>query len=92
MEPAVNILLLQRFNPRSHEGNDAIYSFSFPIIFVSIHVPTRGTTAGIGIAQWTYNSFNPRSHEGNDKYYGKLDYLPWSFNPRSHEGNDLQSL
>ena len=33
------------FNPRSHEGNDHMQLPLIHRILVSIHVPTRGTTA-----------------------------------------------
>ena len=38
------IINAMRFNPRSHEGNDMSSSSLLRFPFVSIHVPTRGTT------------------------------------------------
>ena len=65
-----NGFLADRFNPRSHEGNDPKSGDRKGVLaMVSIHVPTRGTThfrictCRFGIC------FNPRSHEGNDAFW-----------------------
>ena len=39
-----NSIPLIYFNPRSHKGNDSVVNSFFSIFFISIHVPTRGTT------------------------------------------------
>ena len=55
------------FNPRSHEGNDEDERRqNARKWYVSIHVPTRGTTLIGGRTQTMAICFNPRSHEGND--------------------------
>ena len=78
------------FNPRSHEGNDEIPPPTRGnATFVSIHVPTRGTTLSDKSAVNTHSGFNPRSHEGNDTARGCRISLGLGFNPRSHEGNDV---
>ena len=53
------------FNPRAHEGHDLSWCCTYIFIWISIHVPTRGTTcAACLVAIWIY--FNPRAHEGHD--------------------------
>ena len=80
------------FNPRSHEGNDAVANMRSLLPFISIHVPTRGTT----VSRFSFNDklkhFNPRSHEGNDKKLIRKNIVLRDFNPRSHEGNDFLPL
>ncbi len=40
-------LTYSSFNPRSHEGNDLWARVLTDLGYVSIHVPTRGTTQGV---------------------------------------------
>ena len=44
----------QNFNPRSHEGNDFFPPQTTLDFFISIHVPTRGTTAKFNKNTSTY--------------------------------------
>ena len=37
---------IHHFNPRSHEGSDAVKILMIPKIIISIHAPTRGATSG----------------------------------------------
>ena len=38
------LYLYSHFNPRAHEGHDCFFLYRFCYFFISIHVPTRGTT------------------------------------------------
>ena len=53
----------------------SVYSYHPP--FISIHVPTRGTTQIIARDRYLYN-FNPRAHEGHDQLY-EGHFLPLLF-------------
>ena len=53
---------------------------------ISIHVPTRGTTAS-SRKRSACLYFNPRAHEGHDDNRGNHAALK-HFNPRAHEGHD----
>ena len=57
-------------------------------LWISIHVPTRGTTPGWGL-QFTRLYFNPRAHEGHDPHTRQCDSSSLYFNPRAHEGHDM---
>ena len=82
------IINAMRFNPRSHEGNDMSSSSLLRFPFVSIHVPTRGTTQNgrkdNGNIQVSIHvpTRGTTCHAPPDPQYGTR------FNPRSHEGND----
>ncbi len=82
------------FNPRSYERNDSlIFVLKYGLPFISIHVPTRGTTI-ILLPLHSFSSyFNPRSYERNDSLLLSFscrssDY----FNPRSYERNDHMTI
>ena len=53
------------FNPRAHEGHDPRTFARDTLCFISIHVPTRGTTPPYPPAAVAAD-FNPRAHEGHD--------------------------
>ena len=53
------------FNPRAHEGHDRIWNSPALPSSISIHVPTRGTTAA-NARNCSMVDFNPRAHEGHD--------------------------
>ena len=53
------------FNPRAHEGHDNLRPYICERKFISIHVPTRGTTRQQP-HQHPRTHFNPRAHEGHD--------------------------
>ena len=56
------------FNPRSHEGSDAL-RFSWTVAKkISIHAPTKGATEDANGFMNIPEDFNPRSHEGSDFY------------------------
>ena len=55
----------QHFNPRAHEGHDKQHCFSRLCSYISIHVPTRGTTLSSNPVIFQQD-FNPRAHEGHD--------------------------
>ena len=63
-------------------------SSSFPFS-ISIHVPTRGTTAAILSGNGSLY-FNPRAHEGHDPNTGMSGIFQQDFNPRAHEGHDFK--
>ena len=58
-------MLTRYFNPRAHEGHDADIATATLSAHISIHVPTRGTTAGAAGGLFPFD-FNPRAHEGHD--------------------------
>ena len=62
------------FNPRTHTGYDYALFINVVILQVSIHAPTRGTTADEDICFSDYASFNPRTHTGYDSKPG-VSYL-----------------
>ena len=56
------------FNPRSHEGNDALYGQIGALWTVSFNPRSHEGNDGTAMIQvgQSLKSFNPRSHEGND--------------------------
>ena len=58
---------IRDFNPRSLVGNDGCRPFSCRILFISIHVPSWGTTIFSFISLLISPYFNPRSLVGNDQ-------------------------
>ena len=76
------------FNPRAHEGHDNNTFLLHNAGFISIHVPTRGTTAGKRKNDQHQNNFNPRAHEGHDNLWPLTIPSDNDFNPRAHEGHD----
>ena len=57
---------INNFNPRSHEGSDAISCKNKRKCKISIHAPTRGATDFYIVRSCFKINFNPRSHEGSD--------------------------
>ena len=54
--------------------------------WISIHVPTRGTTRKRSDGREISTDFNPRSHTGNDTSIGRMRWRLSDFNPRSRTG------
>ena len=86
------ISLLTNFNPRSHEGSDAMSAEKVFNADISIHAPTRGATyiskkVGYGIAI----SIHAPTRGATYRLARHLRYTG-NFNPRSHEGSDGSSL
>ena len=82
------ISLLTNFNPRSHEGSDAMSAEKVFNADISIHAPTRGATyiskkVGYGIAI----SIHAPTRGATYRLARHLRYTG-NFNPRSHEGSD----
>ena len=80
--------LIKNFNPRSHEGSDAMKCNNKRKCAISIHAPTRGATVARVYSGVQPYYFNPRSHEGSDYRFLKGSRSGYYFNPRSHEGSD----
>ena len=57
------------------------------LVGISIHVPTRGTTAD-NTCNGGGGDFNPRAHEGHDGQEIDMTSSSNNFNPRAHEGHD----
>ena len=76
------------FNPRSLVGNDGLHFHRDWRRFISIHVPSWGTTAVKKNTSQDETDFNPRSLVGNDECDGTYKALNADFNPRSLVGND----
>ena len=87
-EPFFEGVLLHYFNPRSLVGNDDIYKGLHPLVRISIHVPSWGTTMihpkllhqqhiSIHVPSWG------TTHPDNSRIP-----LLFYFNPRSLVGND----
>ena len=75
------------FNPRAHEGHDVTPLFMTVTRFISIHVPTRGTTTTLLLHSHfkPFQSTCPRGARlGNTIAF----YQTKDFNPRAHEGHD----
>ena len=62
----------------------------FPEVFISIHAPTRGATAGFFSSDRTIAHFNPRSYKRSDPVPPAVSALPCYFNPRSYKRSDPQ--
>ena len=80
------------FNPRSLVGNDGVKAQWGGSSYISIHVPSWGTTDYRHTGSKDRKNFNPRSLVGND---GSLwpSGLPCAyFNPRSLVGNDFMGM
>ena len=60
----------------------------FPEVFISIHAPTRGATAGFFSSDRTIAHFNPRSYKRSDPVPPAVSALPCYFNPRSYKRSD----
>ena len=82
---------IRDFNPRAHEGHDRGWSVMATTLYISIHVPTRGTTngtekefsiIGISIHVPTRGTTLPLYPEIPDS----------DFNPRAHEGHDFGAV
>ena len=76
------------FNPRSHEGNDVNLLIVTPLLLISIHVPTRGTTRK---PFPHFNRYIISIHvptRGTTSRSSSILVAGFDFNPRSHEGND----
>ena len=77
------------FNPRSHEGSDALrYSFHTSVHIFQSTLP-RGERLLLHLLVPQTQNFNPRSHEGSDHISPYKGCCRIYFNPRSHEGSDL---
>ena len=77
------------FNPRAHEGHDAInWSIEAGLTIFQSTCP-RGARPANSPIRCRQPYFNPRAHEGHDHREpadaGDLHY----FNPRAHEGHDI---
>ena len=86
-EPFFEGVLLHYFNPRSLVGNDDIYKGLHPLVRISIHGPSWGTTKPkrILISRQQFQSTFPRGERRAES----VDRLRISyFNPRSLVGND----
>ena len=46
-------------------------AYDLKILNISIHVPTRGTTAISSVTE-SWDNFNPRAHEGHDDHIGYM--------------------
>ena len=62
----------------------------FPEVFISIHAPTRGATAGFFSSDRTIAHFNPRSYKRSDPVPPAVSALPCYFNPRSYKRSDTR--
>ena len=62
----------------------------FPEVFISIHAPTRGATAGFFSSDRTIAHFNPRSYKSSDPVPPAVSALPCYFNPRSYKRSDTR--
>ena len=87
-EPFFEGVLLHYFNPRSLVGNDDIYKGLHPLVRISIHVPSWGTTSLTMFQLLDVKKFQstfPRGERQNSKA-SKTAFN--DFNPRSLVGND----
>ena len=75
------------FNSRSHVGNDKKAKGEKLDKWISIHVPTWGTTGTLHPVL-PMRDFNSRSHVGNDPSNIMFPTSGINFNSRSHVGND----
>ena len=78
---------ISHFNPRAHEGHDALADSSGDRTAISIHVPTRGTTAAkhAHVIGCVISIHVPT--RGTTRYFC-LRAFSAHFNPRAHEGHD----
>ena len=79
------------FNPRTHEGCDALNQQQNDFAKVSIHAPTRGATCDavvIASSRCRFQSTHPR---GVRRRHFVSNRRWHSFNPRTHEGCDLRA-
>ena len=92
-----DLLLLQcifsncHFNPRAHEGHDVVPLVLSLFGYISIHVPTRGTTrfrTDFDLRQMISIHVPTRG----TTYPGSTSPYLYNFNPRAHEGHDLAGL
>ena len=74
-EPFFEGVLLHYFNPRSLVGNDDIYKGLHPLVRISIHVPSWGTTRRAVLLQILQIDFNPRSLVGNDGKFSQIFFV-----------------
>ena len=80
------------FNPRSHEGSDAVGADIEAIEKVFQSTLPRGERRyPQAISYYKASDFNPRSHEGSDSIILSAGLNCLNFNPRSHEGSDFLS-
>ena len=83
-----SVLDLGYFNPRAHEGHDIVCTMKILHKIISIHVPTRGTTADFPSfeAVLLFQSTCPRGARRFRSVY--QFHVVRNFNPRAHEGHD----
>ena len=62
------------FNPRSLVGNDGLHFHRDWRRFISIHVPSWGTTAVKKNTSQDETDFNPRSLVGNDNFISRVSF------------------
>ena len=89
-EPFFEGVLLHYFNPRSLVGNDDIYKGLHPLVRISIHVPSWGTTQ-ILLAHMQIPLFQSTFPRGERLHVLFLSIQKGNFNPRSLVGNDIFS-
>ena len=80
------------FNPRPREGDDYLKVCNKYPLFISIHVPARGTTPVMFLPVPLYTYFNPRPREGDDLVKPSPFSEHINFNPRPREGDDVRFL
>ena len=82
-------LLVQNFNPRSHERSDNYQCSLLSHFSISIHAPTRGATNPLLVlcsSATIFQSTLPREERPSCFY--RLRDRSRNFNPRSHERSD----
>ncbi len=70
-------LLFQSTLPREERHGSSYYSYN--LITISIHAPTRGATTLWSLPRTQKHDFNPRSHERSDLHIINMLYLAWKF-------------
>ena len=59
-----DVLLIQRFNPRTRKGATLTVFSIFQLLRVSIHAPVKVRLISLKHLSLSYCSFNPRTREG----------------------------
>ena len=82
---------LEYFNPRAHEGHDKVSWRRHTLLYISIHVPTRGTTPK-EYAKWRSQGISIHVPTRGTTVSRQSDACCPNFNPRAHEGHDFSTI